>query len=248
MAVIDFHSHILPGIDDGSKNVETSLSMLKMAADQGVGIMIATPHFYASMHRVEYFLENRQNAFDLLKVALGDHKDMTVPKILCGAEVAFFSGISQADKLDELTIAGTNLLLLEMPFRPWTDRDIREIKAIIEERHFQILFAHIERYTDIGSNKRRFTELIMPSAYVQINAESVSDGGLFGTLRRRQLIRMFKNGTAHFLGSDCHGIHHRPPNLADGREMLKSRLGSDFLRDMDRKGSRLLGLEGENYV
>jgi len=248
VAVIDFHSHILPGIDDGSKNVETSLSMLKMAADQGVGIMIATPHFYASKHRVEYFLKKRQNAYDLLKDDLDGHKDMTVPKILCGAEVAFFNGISQADKLDRLTIAGTNLLLLEMPFRPWTDRDIREVRALTEERHFQIIFAHLERYTDIGTNKRRFAELIIPSAYVQINAESISDGGLFGMLRRKKLIRMFQNGTAHFLGSDCHGVHHRPPNLADGRNVLKSRLGSDFLCDMDHRGGRLLGLEGENDV
>ena len=52
MAVIDFHSHILPGIDDGSKNVQMSLEMLKRASEQGVDVMLATSHFYASRHRM----------------------------------------------------------------------------------------------------------------------------------------------------------------------------------------------------
>lgn len=55
MSVIDFHSHILPGIDDGARNLETSLAMLRQVSSQGVDYMIATPHFYASHDRVDAF-------------------------------------------------------------------------------------------------------------------------------------------------------------------------------------------------
>lgn len=70
MAVIDFHSHILPGIDDGSKNVQMSLEMLGRASEQGVDVMLATSHFYASRHRIEDFLEKRQRAYERLAEAV----------------------------------------------------------------------------------------------------------------------------------------------------------------------------------
>ena len=89
--MIDFHSHILPGIDDGSKNVQMSLEMLKRASEQGVDVMLATSHFYASRHRIEDFLEKRQRAYERLAEAKNDFG----PAIRLGAEVAFFSGISQ---------------------------------------------------------------------------------------------------------------------------------------------------------
>ena len=84
MSVIDFHSHILPGIDDGSRNVETSIGMLRMCREQGVDIMIATPHFYADSNRVERFVENRKNAYDKVMAENAD-----IPHIMMGAEVAF---------------------------------------------------------------------------------------------------------------------------------------------------------------
>ena len=70
MSVIDFHSHILPGIDDGSRNVEKSLGMLQISASQGVDIIAATSHFYATEDRISSFLDRRQNAFEELKQCL----------------------------------------------------------------------------------------------------------------------------------------------------------------------------------
>ena len=69
MSVIDFHSHILPGIDDGARNLETSLAMLRQVSSQGVDYMIATPHFYASHDRVDAFLNRREDAYNSLKEA-----------------------------------------------------------------------------------------------------------------------------------------------------------------------------------
>lgn len=154
MSVIDFHSHILPGIDDGSRNVEKSLGMLQISASQGVDIIAATSHFYATEDRISSFLDRRQNAFEELKQCLTEKDEY--PEIVVGAEVAFFSGISRAERLEDLTYQGTDLLLLEMPFSPWTKADIDEIKYILERRRMKVLLAHLERFLTIPGIKRRY--------------------------------------------------------------------------------------------
>ena len=232
MAVVDFHSHILPTIDDGSKNMETSLRMLDIMREQGVDYVVATPHFYAYKDRVESFLLKRQQAYQ----SVMDHREPDMPRILLGAEVAFFSGISRAEKIDRLTVEGTRVLLLEMPFDAWKDTYIDEVEKLIKNG-FTILLAHLERYLVIPENKKKIKSLLELPLHVQINAGSMGDWK-----RRRELVRMFRDGSASVLGSDCHGVNHRAPNLIEGRRVLEKKLGKDFLEYMDAESSRLLKL------
>ena len=94
MAIIDMHCHILPGVDDGARDVETSLAMLEASRAQGVQYMVATPHFYATRDRVDTFLDRRREAWETLKPRMG----ADFPGIVLGAEVAFFRGISRAER------------------------------------------------------------------------------------------------------------------------------------------------------
>lgn len=231
--IIDFHMHILPGMDDGSRNAGISREMLAASAEQGVGVILATPHFYASRDRVDRFLEERERSREFLV----DEVQSFPLQLRIGAEVAFFRGISGAEKIDSLTIEGTNLLLLEMPFQAWTRSEIEEVEALAGRRGFRVLLAHIERYLDIPGNRRLLEELLELPVYAQVNAESLTDWR-----KRGRLIRMFRDGQAHVLGSDSHGMHHRPPNLADGRAVLEKKLGPEFLEQMDLDGCRLLGI------
>lgn len=231
--IIDFHMHILPGIDDGSRDVETSRRMLEISAKQGVEIIVATPHFYASRDRIEHFLEKRNRAEEQIRVELQNY-DL---QMRFGAEVAFFRGISRAEKLDELTVEGTKLLLLEMPFMPWEAVDIAEVKTLIEERGYRVLLAHLERYLDLPGNKHRIEELLELPLYVQINAQSLTDWR-----KRGRLLKLFRDGQAHVLGSDAHGLHRRPPDLAEGRAVLDKKLGHGILDQMDSCGCELLGI------
>lgn len=231
--IIDFHSHILPGIDDGSRDVETSCRLLELSTGQGVEIIVATPHFYASRDRVDHFLEKRARARELL---LGEMQNSAL-QLRVGAEVAYFRGISRAEKLDSLTVEGTRLLLLEMPFMPWEASDIDEVAALIEKRGYQVLLAHLERYFDLPENRRRIEELLELPLHVQINAGSLTDWR-----KRGRIVRMFRDGQAHVLGSDCHSLHRRPPNLAEGRAVLEKKLGREFMEQMDSDGCRLLGI------
>ena len=163
MGVIDFHSHILPGIDDGSRNVETSIGMLRMCKEHGVDTMIATPHFYADSNTVERFIDSRQKAYDKIMA-----ENMDIPQIIMGAEVAFFAGISRAEKTDALKVEGTDIMLLEMPFVTWSDSVVQEVRDLIEKRHFHIILAHIERFLQIPGNKPYVRQILELPVTVQV--------------------------------------------------------------------------------
>lgn len=231
MAIIDMHCHILPGVDDGARDVETSLAMLEASRAQGVQYMVATPHFYATRDRVDTFLDRRREAWETLKPRMG----ADYPGIVLGAEVAFFRGISRAERLEALKIEGTDCLLLEMPFRPWSEDDVDEVSEILEKRGYTIILAHVERYLAMRGNADYIGNLLELPVLAQINAESLLDWR-----QRGKLIKMVRNGQIHLLGSDCHGIHHRPPNLGEGREILRRKTGTEYLDRIDWRSEELL--------
>lgn len=231
MGIIDFHTHVLPGIDDGSRNLETTITMLDKCAENGVELIVATPHFYADINRIESFVENREAAYHKVMAARENKK----PNILLGAEVAFFKGISKAEKLQPLLIEGTNIMLLEMPFTTWDDSIIREVEYLISQRGFRIIIAHLERFMRLSGNKAYIKKLLSLPVLVQINAESLTD-----SRQRNKLIRLFQKGQAHLLGSDCHGLHRRPPNIWEGRAVIEHKLGIEYINKMDELGATLL--------
>ena len=149
--MIDFHSHILPGVDDGSKNVETSLEMLRQSAAQGVTDICLTPHFYAEQNTPEKFLEKRTRAAE----ELFSHLESGLPRIHLGAEVKYFEGICQCEDLELLKLQGTDIILIEMPFMNWTDRIWRDIEEISSYPNTKVMLAHLERYLQFNTQKSR---------------------------------------------------------------------------------------------
>ena len=135
--MIDFHSHILPAIDDGSRDVEETKQLLHEEMNQGVTSIIATPHFYADRFSVERFLEERQKAF---QTVLEDTqiRQQGRPSLCVGAEVYFFPGMGRAEKLRSLCIEGTDVILIEMPFVQWTEGVLREISEVIHKQKLQV--------------------------------------------------------------------------------------------------------------
>lgn len=225
--MIDFHTHILPEIDDGSRSLDTTAAMLTESLRQGVEVLVATPHFYAEKDTVDRFLKRREAATERMRYLTQEK-----PEILLGAEVAWFDGISKARQIRSMTIQDTNVLLLELPFCTWDSRMLEELKEMTKQ--YQIVLAHLERYMNIPENKKIEDILTLP-LYVQVNAESLLDWK-----KRRKVLKMIKKGQAHLLGSDCHGMHHRPPNLLEGRRIIERRLGAEYLEKIDRCGAKLL--------
>mgnify|MGYP004611457867 FL=1 len=233
--MIDFHCHVLMGIDDGSRNIETSIAMLEASKEQGVCRIVCTPHFDAARDRLEDFLLKRENAFRALQKWI-DASDTVDIQLYPAAEILFFRHISEVKELEKLTIQGANVLLLEMPFDVWEDSCIREIEELC--RKYRVVLVHLERYMNFRNRKyiRKVIEMThrLP-LYVQINCRSVAEGPL-----RKKLIKMFRKGDAHFLGSDSHNMTRRPPNMESGMKALEESLGSDFVEQLNQQNRRFL--------
>jgi protein-tyrosine phosphatase len=142
--IFDFHSHVLPGIDDGSKNVEMSLKMLRMLAKQGISHVVATPHFYPQYDTPERFLRRRAESEKILRDAMANESGL--PTLSIGAEVYYFSGMSDSDAIRELTIDKNRCTLIEMPSMPWTEVMYRELEALYVKRGLIPVVAHVDRY------------------------------------------------------------------------------------------------------
>ncbi len=229
--MIDIHSHILPGIDDGSKSVDMSLQLLRMSARQGVQVIAATPHFYAWENSPERFLRHRQRAWE----ALQPHLEEGLPEIVLGAEVQYFEGITQVEHLERLQLEGRRLLLLEMPFgQRWDQRMLDDIIELNSRRNTQVLLAHIERYMEY-QKKDIWGLLRERGVLMQCNATFFTE-----RKTRRKALKMMKNGEIHMLGSDCHNIEKRPPECAAAAELIRSSLGSAPLSLIEHRGRQLL--------
>lgn len=230
--MIDFHSHILPGVDDGSKNVEMSLEMLRASAAQGVTDICLTPHFYAEQNTPEKFLEKRSRAAE----ELFSHLEGGLPRIHLGAEVKYFEGICQCEDLELLKLQGTNIILIEMPFMNWTDRIWRDIEEISSYPNTKVMLAHLERYLQFNAGKY-LTKPAMRDILIQSNAENFTSG----FFQRRKAMKMLREGIIDVIGSDCHNLSSRPQNIAEARKAIQKSLGSSALERIDRIGENILG-------
>jgi len=241
--MIDFHTHILPGIDDGSRDIDMTERMLLMEKEQGVSHIYATPHFYAHRRSVQQFLERRQGALDKVNKLLEKRDDL--PKITVGAEVYYFQGMGRAEHLPELCIEGTDILLLEMPFDQWTRDNLRDVTDIINRRNLRIVLAHIERYEQFQHHKEVWNEIINMPLTIQMNAGSFTAGLTSGMHKRHTAkfcFNILKEYDNCIIGTDCHNLTDRPPDLATARKTIAKKAGPARLDLMDRYTEGLLGL------
>ena len=228
--MIDWHSHILPNFDDGSQSAEESVKLLTMQAEQGMEVVIATPHFYAEEESVEHFLERREKSFHCLQQELPP--DM--PKILLGAEVRYYPGISQLENIKSLCIEGTSLLLLEMPFSDWTEYTVREVIKLAHSGSVTVILAHVERYFSF-QNKKIWDRFRESGILMQVNASFFLE---FKT--KRKALQLLGNADVRFIGSDCHNVVSRPPRLGEAFGFIRKKFGDRFVCQMQEYGYSLL--------
>lgn len=231
----DFHSHILPGIDDGCKTVEESVKALRMMADYGIDRVAATPHFYASQsgETPDEFLVRRNAAEEKLREAMKNEKNL--PEVFCGAEVKYFRGMSGIEDLKKLTYQGTDLLLVEMPFSKWTEKEIKEVLSLNEKLDVIPVLAHIERYFSYQKNLDWIYEFKDEGLLMQMNAEYI-----LGTFSSRKAMKLINNHAIDFLGSDTHNLTDRKPNLGPAVEKIEKKADDEIM-------DRFLRYE-ENYA
>lgn len=225
MDKIDIHSHILSGIDDGAESVEETLKMLKIAADDGVRQIIATPHFhYRRGHATPEQIRNKIS--EVQKLA----EEAKIPvKLHAGNELYYTHELLETVKAGEaLTMAGSDYVLLE--FSPETER--RRIQNAMYEflcEGYYPVIAHMERYLAFQKHEDFAEAVLQMGACFQVNAGSLL--GNAGWAVKRFAKEMVKNGNIHFIATDAHDADRRSPAFGKAAEWLLKKCGESALQE-----------------
>ena len=226
----DFHSHILPGIDDGSASADESAQLLRLEAAQGIDTVVLTPHFYPDRDNPRHFLEKRDAALRRIPSGIPN-----LPELHLGAEVYYFRNISDCDALSELAITGSRCIMVEMPPPPWPESCYRELEQIYLKQSLTPVIAHIDRYI---SPLRTFS---IPQRLSQLPVVIQANADFF--LHRRtasMAMKMLQSGQIHLLGSDCHNLKDRQPNLGPALDRIRAKLGESVLLRLQSNAQFLL--------
>ncbi len=220
--MIDFHTHILPEIDDGSSSIKESIVLIKRLKEQGVNDIVLTPHFYAYSSSAENFNEIKSKS---LKTLLEELKTENIDvNLYSGCEVFFFEELWRIDNLKDLCIKGTGYMLLEMPFTKWTGSMVRSIERLVGKGITPVI-AHFERYIKHKENLAKIYELLEMGAVLQINCAYVNK-----LSTRRKAVKFIRKGMASLLGSDCHNITDRAPEYDKAIGYIKKKLSKEDYR------------------
>jgi len=206
--IIDIHSHILPGIDDGPKEKEESNKIIDKASNDLINHIVFTPHFYPKNESPDEFIKRREEAF--LKIEKKDNI-----KYYLGSEIYFYYGIGHSKEINKLTIGESKYILLELPFEHWNKEIIDEIEKLMRNTGLKPIIAHFNRYLDY-SNKRYLKDLKRLGCLMQANTEF-----LLTNKNKREFYSYLKNGFIDLIASDTHNTINRSLNLKECIEEIE---------------------------
>lgn len=200
MSWTDFHSHLLPCIDDGATSIEISMKMLQAAWQQGVKTIVATPHYKLTDESPDVFAKKRNDALAKLASFIEGEE---FPHVVAGCEIMLSQHLDEKD-LSELAVKEFNAMLFEFPFtgfRPWI---VDEIENIAFKYKITPIIAHFERYFPIQPK--------------YMDALTSIEGIVFqfnnSALQSHSAVKCMKELLAQnipiVLSSDAHGTEHRP--------------------------------------
>ena len=216
MINIDIHSHILPGIDDGSKSMEMSIQMLKMAEAKGTKTIVATPHYMKSVY--ENYYDDVSLVHQQLKLAAAS-AGVNI-EILLGQEIMLDKYSLKLCKEKKLRgINGTNYLLIEFPMEK-LPKDAIDLIYELRVAGIKPIVAHPERYDYINKTPTVINDFIEEGCLFQINTGSLE--GLFGKKVQSCAKMLVEERLANFIASDAHTLNKRCPGLLEGVHVAKT--------------------------
>ena len=227
----DLHSHILPGIDDGAKNVKMSLELLRRQYEDDVTQIALTPHFNFEKQNIQEFLKKRNEAAKELGLAFRQTGLMQWMKL--GAEVFYSSQLAETD-VQPLCLTGTSLLLIEFP-PAYYPREATDVLYQLTRRGIVPLIAHVERYAFVRSDPNILCDLIEAGVYTQMNATSL----VMHKKHQKLFLRMIRHGMIHVLGTDTHSPSKRPPKLGDAVALVNRKCGEQISRMLTKNAGAL---------
>ena len=233
---VDFHTHILPGIDDGAKTVEESIAMLleeRRQADELFGksarcVVVLTPHFKSYNQTVEEFLENRATAFAELRHAIEVHEDPKVNKLLysvelvLGAEILVHSDLEEVEGLDRLSLGDSSYMLFEFSEEYYSHSYIQVIERICFKYKVKPVLAHFGRYASFMQHDDYQALMMLKNIVFQFNARNMAAKSKKGIGKNivgapaKLVLKFLRYGVPLIMGSDCHSMGVRAPDCING--------------------------------
>ena len=233
--MIDIHSHLVPGVDDGSQSIEESLALLKQAEEDGITELITTPHFMKNgefrikaSELVKRFNELKQAYKGSIKLHLGNelyiHPDL--PELLEQGEI--------------LTLAESDYILIEFPFNSYNE----EYDEILYELSlkYRIIIAHPERYHYVQEDPNFCLRWLKEGYLLQSNQNS-----LFKKETKRVLFSMIEHGFVSFIASDAHN-EYRPLILKEAYDILEEEFGMKIAKQLTKENQEKLLVNEEIQV
>ena len=239
--MIDIHTHILPAIDDGPTTMTESLEMCRIAVNDGIKKMIATPHVQNGMYDLDAnkVLEKIHLLNQLVKQ---EGLDLV---IFPGAEVHLSDRLLDAEILKESSIltlnGGKKYILLEFPFQ-WVPSGTEHVIFKLRSMGFTPILPHLERNFKIQRDPSMIRHFAEMGAILQVTAQSIT--GDFDAAPMKCALWMLKNNLVHVIASDAHSPAGRPPILTKALKVVSDKLGEEAAKKMvlDHPGMILEGV------
>lgn len=224
--MIDIHSHIISGIDDGSKNTEMTIKMLEMAEESGTTDIVATPHFMRGRFEVTYkeVIDEVENLKKLTK------ENSININIYSGQEVYYSRNILEYYNQGMIgTINNTRYMLIEFPMLEFNIEEAINILYELQIRGIVPIIAHPERYKQFIKNPSQINLLIKEGMLFQVNAGSIN--GDFGRDVKKTAIKYLNNNIYSFIGSDAHRDKGRNTDIKNVIEILEYNQRKSFINN-----------------
>lgn len=233
--MIDFHSHILPGVDDGSRSYDETVKLLLEAKEIGFNKIISTSHYAIDCYETPEY-KRKELIYQL-------NLENRFPEIILGSEI--FLTYNIVDLLKEFnasTINGTNYILFELPLRNHFI-NLKDLIYKIKDNNYRLILAHPERYSMIQKKFELLYELKEMGVLLQANYGSIL--GLYGGTAKRLLKRMLKEDLVDFFGSDVHRENTIYPKIPKAIDKISKYVSDNRLEELINFNAERI-LNGEN--
>ncbi len=238
--MIDLHCHLLPGVDDGARDLPTALELARASVQNGITHAVLTPHVFGG--RWDNAVSNLTPVFEAFRQSLLDHE---VPlEVFLGGEVHLLPDAFNLLDVNDLPFVGGwrghRVMLLELPDSHIPVGAMKAVEMFLR-RGVLPMIAHPERNKEVMRNHKRIEPFIKAGCLMQLTAASVC--GLFGAPAHKTSLKLLDAGWASVVATDAHNLAHRPPMLAQARTSLDEMYGAEAGEVLTEANPRVI-LEG----
>ncbi len=226
-SLIDIHSHLLPGIDDGAQTIDDAIELVRYAVAHGITHSVITPHIHPG--RYDNNSETIAQAFQCLQEEITRQKISL--KIAYASEVRISVEMMQLIEQNQIPFLGTlqnkHVMLLEFPHShilPGSEKMI----TWLANRNIKAIIVHPERNKELQADFSKISPFLKAGCLLQVTAGSLT--GKFGSKSQNIARLLIENNWAHFVATDAHNLKHRPPDLSEVKQYLKHTIGETQTR------------------